>query len=188
MPRKTKAQREAEAAAAAAAALAQQQEDERAARPFAVDSTDPYGARDDAGKLAVAEAIAAAKLAGASGNEMRERFGSRLTGPARRKVLRAHGFDGVGHIARSYDSYRDGDPREGTRHAREHGARAAERVAEARKAQAEAEAAAATLPTMRAALRADGQTVPTVRKGDASALRAAYAALRVRGEGDVAAA
>lgn len=176
MPRKSKAVREAEAAAEAARIAQEAAEAAQAARPFAVDSTDPYGARDDAGKLAVAEAIAAAKLAGASGNEMRERFGSRLTGPARRKVLRAHGLGNAQTIARSYDSYRDGDSRQGTRHAREHGARAAERIAEQRKADAEAEAAQATLPAMRQALRANGRTVPTVRKGDATALRAAYAA------------
>lgn len=177
MPRKTKKQTEAEKAAAVLAA-----------RPFAVDSTDPYGARDDAGKLAVAEAIRDAKLAGASGAEMRERFGARLTGPARRKVLRAHGFGNAQTIARSYEAYRDGDSRQGTRHAREHGHRAAERIAAQRKAEAEAEAATAKLPAMRAALREAGQTVPTVRKGDATALRAAYAALLASGKAEAATA
>jgi hypothetical protein len=88
MPRKSKAVLAAEQAAKEqAAALAQ-----RAARPFADDSTDPYAGRDADGRKAVAEQVRDAKLAGASGNEMRERFGARLTGPARRKLLREHGF------------------------------------------------------------------------------------------------
>jgi len=102
------------------------------ALPFAPDSTAPYGDRTDAGKRDVAAAIANAKVAGASGNEMRATFGSKLTGPARRKVLREHGFTGTAYVARSYDAYGDGDPRAGSRHAREHGALAVERRAEAR--------------------------------------------------------
>jgi hypothetical protein len=119
MPRKTKQQLAQEAAEAA-----------RAARPFAFDSTAPYGDRTPSEQESIAASIAAAKLAGASGNELREQFGERLTGPARRKVLRAHGLDS-GTIARSYEQYRDGDSRQGTRHAREHGARAAEQRAAA---------------------------------------------------------
>jgi hypothetical protein len=159
MPGKTKAQREAEA-----------REQALAARPFAVDSTDPYGARDDAGKRAVAEAVATAKASGASGDEMRERFGERLTGPARRKLLRAHGFSGTAYVARSYDSYRDGESRTGTRHAREHGAEAASRRAQAL-AEAEAEAEAAR----------------KARKGRTKAERAAYAARVAEAEARVAA-
>jgi hypothetical protein len=95
----------------------------------------------DEERRTVAEAIRAAKLAGASGDEMRQTFGERLTGPARRKVLREHDLE-AGAIARSYVAYRDGDERSGTRHAKEHGALAEARKAEARKA-ADAELAAA---------------------------------------------
>lgn len=158
MPSKTKAQREAERAAKA-----------EAARPFAPDSTDPFGARDEAGRKAVAEAIRDAKLAGASGEEMRQRFGSRLTGPARRKVLRAYGFGGPSTIARSYEEYRDGESRTGTRHAREHGAEAQARRAEAR------EEAARELAEAQAA-----------RKGRSKADKAAYAARVAEAEARVA--
>jgi hypothetical protein len=154
MPRKSKAVLAAEQAAKEqAAALAQ-----RAARPFADDSTDPYAGRDADGRKAVAEQVRDAKLAGASGNEMRERFGARLTGPARRKLLREHGFGSPATIARSYDAYRDGESRTGTRHAKEHGAAAqAQRAAAREEAQAELAAAQAA------------------RKGRSKADRAAYA-------------
>lgn len=176
MPRKTKEQREQEQHA--------KQEQERLAlllaRPFAPDSTDPYAGRDDAGRKAVADEIAAAKEAGASGNEMRDRFGSRLTGPARRKVLRAHGYGtSTGHVARSYDAYRDGDARTGTRHAREHGARAGALAAAAREAAAAEEAAAMPLRALRALVRDAGEVPAKVRGGDASALRAQAATVLV---------
>jgi hypothetical protein len=158
MPRKTNEQKARE-----------QAEQALASRPFAVDSTDPYGSRDDAGKAAVAAEVAAAKASGASGNEMRERFGERLTGPARRKLLRAHGFDGTAYVARSYDAYRDGESRSGTRHAREHGAEAASKRAQAL-AEAEAEAEAAR----------------KARKGRSKAERAAYAARVAEAEARVA--
>lgn len=116
MPRKTKQQRADEALAA---------------RPFAHDSTDPYGAMPADRKAKVAESIAQAKASGASGDEMRAIFGPRLTGPARRIVLRTHGYGGTAYVARSYEAYRDGDERRGTRHAREHGSRAAELRAQA---------------------------------------------------------
>src|SRR4051794_6065553 len=122
-------------------------------RPFADGSAAPFAALPEADRKLIAENIAADKAAGLSGNELRARYGERLTGPARRKVLRAYGFDGGAFIARSYDTYRDGDLRNGSRHAREHGALAAQRRAEA----AEAEAATAELPTMRKALREAGQ-------------------------------
>src|SRR5262245_40920187 len=148
MPRKSKQQIAAEQAEAA-----------RLARPFAVDSTDPYGARTAEQQAEVAASIAAAKLAGASGNELRGQFGERLTGPARRKVLRAHGYDGTAYVARSYSQYRDGEDRSGTRHAREHGAQA-----EARRAEARAEAEQALADARKA------------RKGRSKAEREAYAA------------
>jgi hypothetical protein len=167
MPRKSKQEIEQEAAVAALLA-----------RPFAVDSTDPYGARDAAGKLAVAESIAQAKLAGASGNEMRAEFGERLTGPARRKVLREHGFDGPGYVAPSYVAYRDGEDRQGTRHAREHGALAEARRTEQREAEAEAvrEAVAAlSASALRKALAEHG-VAPATGRGSGEANRAALAA------------
>ena len=99
-----------------------------AARPFADGSTAPFAAMPEDEQRAVAQSIASAKLAGASGNELRATFGERLTGPARRKVLRSFGLD-AGTIARSYEAYRDGDPRQGTRHAGKHGGRAEERRA-----------------------------------------------------------
>jgi hypothetical protein len=137
-------------------------------RPFADGSTAPYAALAPDAKLAVAESIRAAKLAGASGNEMRATFGERLTGPARRKVLREHGLE-AGAIARSYVEYRDGEARTGTRHAREHGANAgALRAAAARE-----QAASADLALIRKALREAGASVP--RREDRA--RAAYEAL-----------
>jgi hypothetical protein len=169
MPRTTKAQREAKQAQQAQ----QQAEAALAARPFAVESTDPYAGRDEAGQRAVADEIAAAKAAGASGDEMRARFGERLSGPARRKVLRAHGYGTAsGHVARSYGSYRDGEPRSGTRHAREHGARAGELAAQAKQAAAEEAAEQLSLAAARKLVRASGEQPAPVRKGDASALRA----------------
>jgi hypothetical protein len=125
------------------------------ARPFADGSTDPYGAMPTDRKETVALAIAAAKLAGASGKEMRETFGPRLTGPARRKCflflasLPQHaeaGFDRPPYIAASYEAYRDAQPRSGSRHAREHGAQAEARRAEARSNAEQALAAAQAAP------------------------------------------
>jgi hypothetical protein len=158
MARKTKQQITAEKAQAALLA-----------RPFTADSTAPYGAMPEAEQREVAKAIANAKASGASGDEMRARFGEKLTGPARRKVLRAFGFTGREFIAPSYGEYRDGDTRVGTRHAREHGALAQARRAEAREA-AQAELAAATKS----------------KKGRTKAERAAYAARVAQAEENVA--
>lgn len=97
--------------------------------PFAPESTSPYGERTTAQRKSVAKKVAAAKDAGASGDELRALFGALLSGPARRKVLRDQNL-ADGRIAPSYDAYRDGDQRIGTRHAREHGAEAAARRAE----------------------------------------------------------
>jgi hypothetical protein len=154
MPRKTAEQRKAE---------------EQAARPFADASTAPFAGRSEEERRSIAEAIAADKAQGLSGNELRAKYGERLTGPARRKVLRAFGLDSPATIARSYDAYRDGEPRSGSRHAREHGAQAEARKAEARE-QAEAE--------LQAARKA--------RKGRSKADREAYAARVAQAEARVA--
>jgi hypothetical protein len=95
-------------------------------RPFAAESSAPFASLPAAQRRAVAKAIAADKAGGLSGDEMRSKYGPRLTGPARRKVLREYGYVSTAHIARSYDAYRDGEDRKGTRHAREHGANAAQ--------------------------------------------------------------
>lgn len=142
-PRKTAAQR-------AAAKLAA----EVAARPFAVDSTAPYGAMQDGAKLAVARSIAADKAAGLSGDELRRKYGERLSGPARRKVLREHSLASASTIAPSYNAYRDGEPRQGSRHAIEHGSRAEERRAVLAAEQAEAEAIAEAKARRAAAAKA----------------------------------
>ena len=157
-PRKTAEQKRAEAEAAALAA-----------RPFAHDSTAAFAQLPGDEQARIAQAIASDKVAGLSGDELRAKYGERLTGPARRKVLRAHGVE-AGAIARSYEQYRDGDPRTGTRHAREHGAAAEARKAEAR-VEAEAELAAAR----------------KARKGRSKAERAAYAARVEAAEARVAA-
>jgi hypothetical protein len=66
--------------------------------------------------------IAKDRTAGMSGNELRAKYGSWLSGPTRIKLLREFGHVMV--VGKSYDSYKDGDTRKGTRHAREHGAKA----------------------------------------------------------------
>jgi len=139
-------------------------------RPFSPDApeSEQYGALSATLQKHLAKAIAADKAAGLSGDELRAKYGVRLTGPTRRKVLRAHGFDGAGYIARSYSAYRDGDSRTGTRHAREHGALAQARRREA----ADQEAATADLKAVRAALREAG--VKPLPRGEA-AQRSAYA-------------
>lgn len=172
MPRKTKemlaAEKAEKAAAAALAALA--------ARPFADGSTDPYAARSADDRAAVAASIAADKRGGLSGNELRAKYGERLTGPARRKVLREHG-ESAGTIARSYDAYRDGETRSGTRHAREHGAAAAAARSEAREVAAREAAAGLSLAACRKAIREAGGTPPRVLGGDDAPLREAAAAV-----------
>jgi hypothetical protein len=66
----------------------------------------------DAAKALSAE-IARMRDDGASGQDIRDRFGEGLTGGMRRKLFRAFGDDS-GRIARSYDVHRDGQPRTGT--------------------------------------------------------------------------
>ena len=143
-------------------------------RPFSPDAPEAaqFGALSASEQMKVAKAIAADKAAGLSGDELRTKYGVRLTGPTRRKVLRSAGFDGTGYIARSYAQYRDGDPRTGTRHAREHGALAQARRREA----AEGEAASADLKAVKAALREAG--VKPLPRGEA-AQRAAYAEMLI---------
>lgn len=159
-----------------------------AARPFdpshAADAPEAYGNLGEAMQRAVAASIAKDKAAGLSGADLRARYGgesksqgaprdSGLTGPLRREVLRRFGLDSAATIARSYEAYGDGTPRSGSAHARNYGARAAERHAEALRI-AEQQAAKAELAAMRAALReATGKPAP--RKE--AALREAYAAL-----------
>jgi hypothetical protein len=140
-------------------------------RPFSPDAPDAsqFAALPAAEQSKVAASIAADKASGLSGDELRSKYGPRLTGPARRKVLRAAGFDGAGYIARSYSQYRDGDDRNGTRHAREHGALALQR----RRLACEEQAASADLRTIRADLREAGLQVP---RGEQK-LRAAYCEL-----------
>jgi hypothetical protein len=126
-----------------------------AQRPFApehaADAPEAWGNLPEAMQRAVASAIGRDKAAGLSGHDLRVRYGgdsrsngaerdSGLTGPMRRKVLRQFGLDSPATIARSYAQYTDGEPRVGSAHAKNHGALAAERQAEAiRQAEADAE-------------------------------------------------
>ena len=147
----------------------QRKQDEQNARPFADGSTAPFAGRTEDERRSIAEQIAADKASGLSGNELRAKYGERLTGPARRKVLRTFGLDSPATIARSYDEYRDGQPRSGSRHAREHGARAEERRAALRE-----EADAALVAARKAP------------KGRTKASREAHAALVAECEARVA--
>ena len=65
------------------------------------DSLSAYSAATDAQKLRFAQALAAAREAKKSGNEIRETHGAWLTGPIRNRILKAHGLDSV--IRPSYD-------------------------------------------------------------------------------------
>lgn len=121
------------------------------------DSARTFVQRTDVQRSAVAKAVAADKASGLSGNELRAKYGEALTGPARRKLLRTYGLDSPATIARSYDAYRDGDARKGTRHAREHGANRASGETEA---PAEPVLSDADAKVARKALRAAGETVP----------------------------
>lgn len=127
--------------------------------PTEAESTAPYAGLTEAAQRKVAQSIAADKAAGLSGNDLRAKYGAKLTGPVRRKVLRAHGFDGIAYIARSYDQYQDGDQRVGSAHAQHHGA-----LAQARKAEAKREAEAELTAARKA------------KKGRTKAERAAYQA------------
>jgi hypothetical protein len=139
-----------------------------AARPFApehaADAPAAFGNLPENAQRAVASAIARDKAAGLSGADLRARYGGEsksngaerdtgLTGPMRRTILRRFGLDSAATIARSYDAYGDGTPRSGSAHARNYGARAAERQAEAIR-QAEADAAREAKKAERAAARA----------------------------------
>lgn len=136
-----------------------------AARPFdpshEADAPQAFGNLPENLQRAVASSIARDKAAGLSGADLRARYGGEsksngaprdtgLTGPMRRTVLRRFELATAQTIARSYDAYGDGTPRAGSAHARNYGARAAERQAEAireaeeaaRKAERKAEQAA----------------------------------------------
>lgn len=134
-----------------------------AARPFdpshAADSLSAYANLPEPMQAKIAAEIARDKAAGFSGADLRAKFGGEsksngaerdtgLTGPMRRKVLRAHGLDSAATIARSYEAYGDGTPRVGSAHARNYGALAAERQAAAL-----AEVAAAAEKAEKAAAR-----------------------------------
>jgi hypothetical protein len=67
---------------------------------------------------ALAHRIARDREDGLSGNALRAKYGQWLTGPNRRVLLRAIGRDDL--IAPSYVTYRDGQPRKGSLHARKH--------------------------------------------------------------------
>lgn len=167
----------------------QQVESLIAARPFApehaADAPEAWGNLSEAEQRAVATFLAKDKAAGMSGADLRARYGGEsksngaprdtgLTGPMRRTVLRRFGLDSPATIARSYEAYGDGTPRQGSAHARNYGARAQERQAEALR-QVEAEAAKAELAAMRKAVReATGKAAP---RSEAK-LREAYAALQ----------
>ena len=147
--------------------VAMHEEQRGTALPFAIESTDPYAGRSKAKQRQVANAVGKAKDAGASGDELRAIFGALLSGPARRRILREHGA-ADGRIAPSYDAYRDGDLRSGSRHAREHGAEAVAR----REAEAKAEAAkqrrAERAAERKAAREAAASTAQQVETSDAS--------------------
>jgi hypothetical protein len=105
----------------------------------------PKGARYDVQAGIAAAILWDFKVAGLSGAQLRMRYGGTddatdgvnvgLSGPRRRRVLRAFGF--AEGVARSYDAYSSGEPRKGSAHARMHGT-----AAEERKAAAAAELAA----------------------------------------------
>jgi hypothetical protein len=71
---------------------------------------------EHAKRAKLAKAIAADKDAGMTGNQLREKYGDWLTGPARRKLFREHG---VGTIAPSYDRAEAKAKREAEAQARE---------------------------------------------------------------------
>lgn len=87
---------------------------------------DEFNALTEAKRRVLANNIAKDRTAGLSGDELRAKYGSWLSGPARVKLLRTFGHGSV--VAKSYDTYRDGDTRKGTRHAREHGVNASQPV------------------------------------------------------------
>lgn len=140
-----------------------------AARPFdpshAADAPQAFGNLPEPMQRKVAESIARDKAAGLSGADLRARYGGEsksqgadrdtgLTGPMRRTVLRRFALDTAATIARSYETYGDGTPRVGSAHARNYGARAAERQAEAIRQAEEAAAKAEQAANRREAAKA----------------------------------
>jgi len=113
----------------------------------ATDNAAAFGNLPEDVQRGVVEQIALDKAAGLSGNDLRAKYGEGLTGPKRRTLLRGFGFATAQTIARSYSAYRDGEARQGSAHARQHGPNAIERQAAAKKAVQEA--AAASKPAAR---------------------------------------
>lgn len=137
--------------------------------PAAADLSTPAAVRalPEEQAEALAAALAAARDGGASGDATREQFGAGCTGPVRRDLFRRFGYE-QGRIARSYEQYRDGNPRHGTAREEVAGSKAAAAReaadAEAARIAAEAEAAAASKAKRRAAARKAAAT-RAARKG-----------------------
>lgn len=94
----------------------------RSPRVPAFASMQEYRDATEAQRRAFATAVAKDRTGGLSGAELRTKYGAWLLGPRRIAILREHGLGSV--VAKSYGQYRDGDPRKGSRHAREHGPKA----------------------------------------------------------------
>lgn len=111
-----------------------------------LDSFDAFKALTEAQRTAIVGQIAKDRDGGLSGNQLREKFGSWLTGPRRCKLLHANGHGSV--VGATYEEYNDdaqtaplvgGKRRTGSRHAKYHGqGTAASKRREEIKAQAEA--------------------------------------------------
>lgn len=128
-----------------------------------------YGAQPADVQAGIAAAIATDKAGGLSGNDLRSKYGEGLTGPMRRRVLRAHDLASPATIARSYAAYSDGAARSGSAHAREHGPAAAERQAQAKAAVAKQAASKRTRAAKAASKPAQAARKPTVRKAASKA-------------------
>lgn len=93
-----------------------------------IESYDAFKALTTAQQSKIVASIAKDRTGGLSGNDLRDKYGSWLTGPRRCKLLHASGNSEV--VGRSYEEYDDdtqsakiagGKLRKGTRHARLHG-------------------------------------------------------------------
>ena len=78
----------------------------------------PIPQMSKAERAALARRIAEDREDGLSGNALRAKYGPWLTGPNRCVLLREIGREDL--IAPSYVTYRDGQPRKGSPHARKH--------------------------------------------------------------------
>jgi hypothetical protein len=161
-----------------------------AALPFAPDRepTDPRNfdsLPEDVQVAIVAEMLLDFRVRKIGGDAMRGKYagaseahkhGRGLTGPRRRAIFEQFGKRAEG-VGKSYVAFRSGAPRVGT-NAKGEGEGAARRAADAMRELADAKVTALDAKGCRALLRsldADAK-VPTVRKGDESALRAATVA------------